>query len=62
MRAPRCRCDNITISPALLAELEASTEPLPRMLSPDMGGCKDEKTVLDAAQSDHFYMLHGNDR
>lgn len=28
-------CDNITIAPALLAELEASTEPLHRHLSPD---------------------------
>ena len=33
---PLCRCDNITISPALLAELEASTEP--RMLWPDIMG------------------------
>lgn len=29
-------CDNITIAPALLEELQASMEPLPRKLSPDM--------------------------
>lgn len=32
------RCDNITISPALLSELESIKEPLPRKLYPDMGG------------------------
>ena len=29
-------CDNLTIAPPLLAELQTYTEPLPRKLSPDM--------------------------
>ena len=36
--APPCSCDNITISPALLGELEASTAPLPYKLWPAMVG------------------------
>ena len=37
------RCDNITISPALLGELDKSTDPLPRKLWPEMGGCDEPK-------------------
>ncbi len=38
-----CRCDNITISPPLLGELDKSTDPLPRKLWPEMGGCDEPK-------------------
>jgi hypothetical protein len=48
-RAAR-RCDNITISPALLGELAASTEPLPRKLWPEMGGGEGAPVDLSASQ------------
>ncbi|KAK9909136.1 hypothetical protein WJX75_007727 [Coccomyxa subellipsoidea] len=54
-------CDNITISPALLGELEASTEPLPRKLWPEMGGCSEPKIDLTADSYDLFKKLHGED-
>ena len=38
-----CRCDNITIAPKLLGELEACTDPLPQKLWSTMGGCDEEK-------------------
>lgn len=44
------RCDNITISPALLGELAASTEPLPRKLWPEMGGGEGAPVELSASQ------------
>lgn len=34
-------CDNITIAPPLLAELESCTEPLPRKLWPSMRDSSD---------------------
>jgi hypothetical protein len=34
--SPTRRCDNITIAPPLLKELEASTDPLPYKLWPRM--------------------------
>ena len=48
-----CRCDNITIAPALLGQLEASTEPLERKLWPTMGGCDEPKVDLTAGQVQH---------
>jgi hypothetical protein len=56
-----CSCDNITISPALLAELEASTAPLERKLSPDMRSSPDAdlRGKMDAAA---FAALHGADQ
>lgn len=33
-----CRCDNITIAPPLLKQLESSTDPLPYQLWPQMVG------------------------
>jgi transaldolase len=53
-------CDNITISPQLLAELEASTDPLPRMLSPEGATSSSVKLVgFDAKQ---FDQLHSTDQ
>lgn len=40
-------CDNITISPALLAELEAATEPIQRKLDPTLSS-------IDVMQMSHF--------
>jgi transaldolase len=56
-----CRCDKITIAPNLLAELEASTEPLPRRLWPAMGGCSDLQRYhgFDLAL---FDQLHSGDK
>lgn len=45
-----CRCDNITIAPPLLAQLEECSEPLERKLWPTMGGCDEEKVDLTAGQ------------
>ena len=44
------RCDNITIAPALLKQLEGSMEPLERKLWPTMGGCDESKVDLTAGQ------------
>ena len=49
-----CRCDNITIAPGLLGQLEASTEPLERKLWPTMGGCDEQKVDLTASQVNHL--------
>lgn len=54
--------DNITIAPPLLAELEASTEPLPRKLWPTMGGCQDDPVQLKAPHVDLFNKLHREDQ
>jgi transaldolase len=53
------RCDKITISPQLLAELQSCTEPLPRKLSPDMINSPDSK--VDSFSTDVFNKLHGAD-
>lgn len=45
-----CRCDNITIAPALLKQLEDSMEPLDRKLWPTMGDCDEPKVDLTAGQ------------
>lgn len=52
-------CDNITIAPNLLAELEASTAPLERRLWPEMGGCQDAK--IENMSEAVFYRLHDAD-
>lgn len=52
-------CDNITISPALLDELQASSEPLPRKLWPTMGGSSDE--LVSGISQAAFDELHGSD-
>ncbi len=43
-------CDRLTISPALLGELEADTAPLERVLSPDNSGDSIAKTIENEAQ------------
>ncbi|KAK9827641.1 hypothetical protein WJX81_002241 [Elliptochloris bilobata] len=55
-------CDNITISPALLGELAASTEPLPRKLWPEMGGGEGAPVDLSASQAARFAEMHGGDQ
>lgn len=50
---PYCRCDNITIAPALLAQLEECQEPLERKLWPAMGGCDESKVDLTSGQVRH---------
>jgi transaldolase len=55
-------CDNITISPALLGELEASKDPLPRKLWPTMGGCNEERYDMHAENKDLFDKMHGGDQ
>jgi len=53
-------CDNITISPALLGELENSVEPLPRKLSPEMADSPDAEIVeMDEAL---FRQMHEADK
>ncbi len=47
-------CDNITIAPALLQELQASTEPLPYALWPSMGGCLDPRIDMGHASQRAF--------
>lgn len=56
---PPPRCDNITISPALLAELEACKDPLPRKLWPEMGGCNDPDYF--GLDYNTYEKLHGGD-
>ena len=56
------RCDNITISPSLLGELEASKEPLPRKLWPTMGGCEEEQLDMHANNKELFDKVHGEDQ
>lgn len=55
------RCDNITISPALLGELEASTQPLPRKLSPDKTDSEDED-LRGRIRGPLFSQLHEADQ
>lgn len=53
-------CDLLTISPALLAELQASTEDLPRKLDPELAAKSDiEKISIDQAT---FDKMHEADR
>eukprot|EP00775_Hariotina_reticulata_P006112 gene6112-6350_t len=52
-------CDNITISPQLLGELESSSEPLPRKLWPQMGECTDQQ--YSGIGEDVFSQLHDTD-
>jgi transaldolase len=40
-------CDRLTISPQLMQQLEADDSPLPRQLSPDMGGESEARLDLD---------------
>jgi len=56
------RCDNITIAPPLLGELEASTEPLPRKLWPEMGGADEEKIDFTGSHYETFKKWHGEDQ
>lgn len=56
------RCDNITISPALLGELEASHDPLPRKLWPSMGAKGQARIDLTGGQAARFRELHGSDQ
>ncbi|GAB4823262.1 hypothetical protein N2152v2_010308 [Parachlorella kessleri] len=55
-------CDNITISPNLLKELEQSTEPLPYKLWPGMGGCPDPHIPIKAENYQLFEQMHNDDR
>eukprot|EP00199_Chlamydomonas_sp_CCMP681_P001781 CAMPEP_0119105050 /NCGR_PEP_ID=MMETSP1180-20130426/3106_1 /TAXON_ID=3052 ORGANISM="Chlamydomonas cf sp, Strain CCMP681" /NCGR_SAMPLE_ID=MMETSP1180 /ASSEMBLY_ACC=CAM_ASM_000741 /LENGTH=382 /DNA_ID=CAMNT_0007089985 /DNA_START=86 /DNA_END=1234 /DNA_ORIENTATION=- len=51
--------DNITISPQLLAELEANTDPLPRKLDPCM---KDDSSLVSMKTQAEFDALHNSDQ
>lgn len=53
-------CDKITIAPSLLAELEASQEPLERKLSPEIAVCKEDK--ISGFNNKLFYELHNADQ
>ena len=55
----RGRCDNITISPNLLAELDDSHDPLPRKLWPTMGGQGQERIDMTGSQFETFKKMHG---
>ena len=57
-----CRCDNITISPSLLGELEKSKDPLPRKLWPTMGGCDEPQVDMHESSKSLFDKLHGEDQ
>jgi transaldolase len=57
-----CRCDNITISPSLLGELEQSKDPLPRKLWPTMGGCDEPQVDMHESNKSLFDKLHGEDQ
>lgn len=53
-------CDNITISPALLEELQQNTETLPRMLQTDARDCEDSEILnMDEAL---FRKMHESDQ
>ena len=56
------RCDNITISPSLLGELEASKDPLPRKLWPTMGGCDEPQLDMHESEKSLFDKIHGEDQ
>jgi len=53
--------DAITISPALLKELEESTDPLPQALWPSMGGCEEPRYHLGSESKHIFDQMHGGD-
>lgn len=55
-------CDNITISPSLLGELEKSKDPLPRKLWPTMGGCDEPQVDMHESNKSLFDKLHGEDQ
>ncbi|KAL3150277.1 hypothetical protein ABBQ32_000127 [Trebouxia sp. C0010 RCD-2024] len=55
-------CDNITISPSLLGELEASKDPLPRKLWPTMGECDEPQLDMHESQKSLFDKIHGEDQ
>eukprot|EP01024_Parvocaulis_polyphysoides_P072858 TRINITY_DN930_c0_g1_i6.p1 TRINITY_DN930_c0_g1~~TRINITY_DN930_c0_g1_i6.p1 ORF type:complete len:368 (+),score=59.58 TRINITY_DN930_c0_g1_i6:675-1778(+) len=52
-------CDNITIAPALLGELEQSSEDLPQKLWPEMGGSEDDD--FSSMNEALFRTMHGQD-
>lgn len=52
-------CDNITISPQLLGELEASSDPLPRKLSPSMTDSSMARINMNQAT---FEAMHNQDQ
>jgi len=54
-------CDNITIAPNLLAELEACKDPLVRKLSPDMD-FGDVPAKISGFTREQFDMMHGSDQ
>ncbi|GBG00452.1 transaldolase [Raphidocelis subcapitata] len=54
-------CDKITIAPALLAELEACKDPLPRALSPAAAAAACGDARLPAFDGARFGALHGGD-
>jgi transaldolase len=54
-------CDAITIGPALLKELEESTDPLPYGVWPQMGGNVDPRYSMDAGSKGAFDQMHGAD-
>lgn len=56
------RCDNITISPGLLGELEASHDPLPRKLWPRMGTKGQARIAMTGDQEPTFRKMHGDDQ
>jgi transaldolase len=53
-------CDLLTISPQLLAELEATLGELPRKLSPDLA--QSQKIEIIKIDKETFEWLHGSDR
>ena len=52
-------CDLLTISPELLGELQSSTEPAPRKLSPE--ACKDPKLTRVAMDQKTFRWMLNED-
>ncbi|KAL4420874.1 hypothetical protein ABPG77_002833 [Micractinium sp. CCAP 211/92] len=54
-------CDNITIAPPLLKQLESSTDPLPYQLWPQMGGCEEEHIRMGFYERELFDKMHGED-
>eukprot|EP01026_Neomeris_dumetosa_P054252 TRINITY_DN4875_c0_g1_i7.p1 TRINITY_DN4875_c0_g1~~TRINITY_DN4875_c0_g1_i7.p1 ORF type:complete len:407 (-),score=51.28 TRINITY_DN4875_c0_g1_i7:735-1850(-) len=52
-------CDNITISPQLLGELEQNSNVLPQKLWPEMGGSEDDD--YSAMDEPLFRTMHGQD-
>ncbi|KAK9844832.1 hypothetical protein WJX74_007432 [Apatococcus lobatus] len=54
-------CDNITISPNLLGELEANKDPLPQKLYSSMGGYTGKQLDLSARNQLLFDQMHGSE-